>query len=69
MYNKELDNLRCRNYYNKNKDERKIKIKLYNNKIVECKKCKKEMKQNNLYYHNKKKCIMNNNLNDDDKVK
>lgn len=56
MYDKKKDNLRCRNYYENNKEERQLKIKIYNNKIVNCNKCNKELKQNNLYYHNKIKC-------------
>jgi len=55
MYNKELDNVRCREYYNKHKETRLLQIKLYNNRIVKCK-CGKEFKQNNLYYHKKFKC-------------
>lgn len=56
MYNKEQDNMRCREYYNNHKEDRKLKLTKYNNRIVKCVKCKKEMKQNNLYYHKKFKC-------------
>ena len=55
MYNKEQDNLRCREYYNNHKENRLLKITSYNNRIVRCE-CGLEMKQNNLYYHKKKKC-------------
>jgi hypothetical protein len=55
MYNKEQDNMRCREYYNNHKEDRKLKLTKYNNRIVKCY-CGKEMKQNNLYYHKKFKC-------------
>lgn len=56
MYNKEYNNIRCREYYERNKEIRRLKIQEYNNKLIICDGCNKSMKKNNLNYHKKKKC-------------
>jgi len=56
MYDKEKSSIRCKEYYKKNREKRKEQLQIYNNKMVSCNLCGKELKQNNLYYHKKKKC-------------
>ena len=53
---KEKNKIRCRKYYQLNKEVHKQTIKKYKNKIITCSNCGLQMKNGNLNYHIKKKC-------------